>query len=204
MVIIERKLTYSCDPEHKSVCLELLEKIDEELSLEAELVAELRGDKLMLRVVGLEHAVESSISKIRNYVQELLRIRALDPRRGVTAEAITKYVGKAIPLDVLAEVIKYGAGATPRLQGSVIYVDADLETVIRYAKLVAKSMDMVPQTRYSHALKKLLMAALALFETSINEVVAILEGEGLLRDTELTIPWQDALRTVYEHFLTKS
>uniref|UniRef100_A0A7J3Z598 DUF2067 domain-containing protein n=1 Tax=Ignisphaera aggregans TaxID=334771 RepID=A0A7J3Z598_9CREN len=191
-VFVERSFTYSCPS--KNFCVELLEKLDEELALEAELYAELKQDKIVFRVFGLEPSVEATITKIKNYIVHFTKIRTLSPKQGLTAEQLAKFVHKAIPLDVLAEVLKRRGVTGVVIRRNTIYADTDLETVQAYAQLVAKVIDKTANLKYSHNLKKAIIAAIVLYNISIPEAIETLRECNVLNESEeLAVPWQSAL-----------
>lgn len=197
-IYIERIFTYSCS--NPTLCIELLEKIDEELSLEAELIAEFKHNKLVFRVVGLEPKVQSSINRIREYIESYMNRARLNPQKGIKADDLAKIVRRAVPIDVLAEVLRYSLNANPKISSSMLYVDLDLDTIVEYAKHVALSMERVSHIRYPHSLKKLLIASSTLLNISIDEVLSLLKDKNILSENlELKIPWQEALRIVIEH-----
>jgi len=199
-VFVERSFTYSCPS--KNFCVELLEKLDEELALEAELYAELKQDKIVFKVFGLEvfkvfglePSVEATITKIKNYIAHFTKIRTLSPKQGLTAEQLAKFVHKAIPLDVLAEVLKRQGVTGVAIRKNTIYADTDLETVQAYAQLIAKVIDKTANLKYSHNLKKAIIAAIVLYNISIPEALETLRECNVLNESEeLAVPWQSAL-----------
>lgn len=198
-VYVERTFSYNCL--NTAICLDLLEKIDEELSLETELVAEFRQNKLIFRVIGLEPHVQSSINRIREYIEFYMNVRRLNPRKGVKAEDLAKIIKKSIPIDVLVEVLRYSLKVSPREHMATLYVDLDLDTVIEYAKHVAVVMERIPHDRYSHSLRKLLIAASSLINVHVDELVNLLRDRNIVsEDLELRMPWQEALKIVMDYF----
>ncbi len=198
-IYVERIFSYSCP--NTSVCLDLLEKIDEELSLEAEIIAEFKHNKLIFRVIGLEPKVQSSINKIREYIETYMNIKRLNPQKGVRADDLAKILKKTIPIDVLAEVLRYALNVNPRVYSSTLYVDLDLDTVIEYAKHIVAVMEKVSHGHYPFNLRKLLIASSSLFNTHIDELINVLKDKNIISENlELKVPWQEALKTVIEHF----
>ncbi|MEM0026411.1 MAG: DUF2067 family protein [Ignisphaera sp.] len=200
-VFIERTFSYSCPS--RSLCLEILEKIDEELSLEAELFAELKHDKIVFRVVGLEPSVESAIKRIREYISQFIMIKSVNPKNGISAEQLAKLVHRTIPLDVLAEVLRRQGIQNVILKGSIIYADTDLETIEMYAQHIAKAFDKVSNAKYSYNLKKLIVAAIALYNVGTSEVLDLLsETNAVDEKLELKVPWQEALKYIEEKLMS--
>jgi len=191
-IYIERIYTYPCP--NVDFCLNILEKIDEELSLESDIHVEFKNNKLIFRVIGLEPNVISSINKIRNYISSLQLVRSLNPSRGISNENIVKLIKRTIPLDVLGEVIKRDLGAHVKIDKGVIYADVDLDTLLSYAERVARAMDKVSALGLSHSLKKLLIAAIALYDSNPMEIIKILQDNNLINESqELVVPWTKAL-----------
>ncbi|MEM0371699.1 MAG: DUF2067 family protein [Ignisphaera sp.] len=195
---IERSFSYSCNS--VSQCLEILEKIDEELSLEADLQIEMRSNKLIIKVIGLEPNVVSAITKIRDFLS-MYGSPKHDPRRGISSEIIVRYTKRMIPLDVLAYVLKKEFDIDAEVNGSLIYADTDLDTVITVAKKVAEVQQKIESMSYSSSLKKLLIAAVAIYNTSHVEIIEALQSLGYLNEkNELRIPWLQALEELDDIF----
>jgi len=196
-VFVERVFTYPCPS--KSFCVELLEKLDEELSLEAELYAELKHDKIVFRVIGLEPAVETSIARIRNFIVQYTQLSTLNPKRGISADQLTKMIRRSIPLNVLAEVLKRQGVAEVEVKNNVIYANIDIDTLKSYAELVANALEKASNLKVSQSLKHVIIAAIALFNISVQEVFEKLQLCGVLNEEgELTVPWQKALDCIEE------
>ena len=193
-VYVQRTLTYSCPS--TDVCLEILEKVDEELSLEAELHAEFRNGKLVFKVLGLEPNVQAALTKLRNFIAAYLSPKT-DPRRGVSADIIAKHIRRAVPLDVLAVVVEKTLGVKAEVRGPNIYADTDLDTLLTIAKKLSEAQQKVSQLQLPNTLKKLLMAAMTVYNVSHAEVLEGLKNAGYLNDkNELRIPWTEAVNTL--------
>lgn len=200
-VYVEKTYTYPCPS--TSICLEILQKIDEELSLEADLYAEFKLNKLVFRLMGLEPNVQSALVKLREFLTLYASSKA-SPRRGIEANVIAKYVKKAVPLDVLAVVIRRILGTSAEVKGSAIYSDADLETLLNIARKVAESYQRIESMSIPSSLKKLLVAAEAIYNVDHREVLEILRNAQLIdEDNELKVPWIQAL-TELEDLLESS
>ncbi len=199
-VFIERTFSYTCTS--RNLCIELLEKIDEDLSLDVELFAEFKHNKLIFRVIGFEPAVESAMKRIRDYINQFLMLKTLNPKNGISAEQLAKVIRKTIPLDVLAEVLKRQGIANVTLRGAMIYADTDLETIQMYAQRIAKAMEKVSNMRYSHNLKKLIITAITLYNVDVHEILDVLSENNVISDEmELKVPWQEALNYIEEKVL---
>ncbi len=191
-IYVERIYTYSCP--NTDFCLNILEKIDEELSLESNVYVEFKNNKLIFRVVGLEPNVISSINKIRNYISSLQFMRSLNPSKGISGDDIAKLIGKTIPLDVLGEVIKRDLGVRVKIDKGIIYADIDLDTLLSYAERISRAMDKASSLSFSYSLKKLIITAIALYNSNPMEILKILQDNNLLNENlELVVPWTKAL-----------
>lgn len=190
-VYIEKTYTYPCP--NTSICLEILQKIDEELSLEADLYAEFKLNKLVFKIMGLEPNVQSAMAKLREFLT-LYTLSKVSPRRGIEADVIAKHIKRTIPLDVLAVVVRKSLGVSAEVRGSTIYVDTDLETLLNIARKVAESYQRIESMSLPSSLKKLLTAAEAVYNVDYREVLEILRNAQLINeDNELKIPWVQAL-----------
>jgi hypothetical protein len=198
-IFIERSFTYSCSS--KLFCIELLEKLEEEIALGVEVYAELKQDKIIFRIFGLEPSVEEAIVKIKNFITQFTKIKALNPKQGLTAEQLSKLIHKAIPLDVLAEVLKKQGIAGVVIKGNTIYADTDLETLQVYSQLIAKALDKTKFLRLSYNIKKAITAAIALYNIDVREILEKLKNCGMLNENEeLIVPWQRALDCLEEAY----
>lgn len=190
-VYTERKFSYNC--ENTSKCLEILEKIEEELSLEAEIQVEMRSNKLIFKVIGLEPNVISAVNKIKDFLS-LYNSPKLNPRRGIPSEIIAKQIKKTIPLDILVHVLKKSLNIDASIRGSLIYADTDLDTVITIAKKISEIQQKIEPMSFSNSLKKLLIAAITIYNVSHVEILEVLQNLGYLNEkNELTVPWIQAL-----------
>lgn len=188
---IERSFSYNCD--NISKCLDILEKLDEELSLEADLQVEMKSNKLIFRIIGLEPNVISAIAKIRDFLSTYGSPKH-DPRRGISSEVIAKHIKKTVPLDVLAHILENDLEIDVEVKGSVIYADTDLDTIVTVARKIAEIQQKIEPMPYSSSLKKLLIAAIAIYNTNHVEILETLQNLGCINEkNELTIPWIKAL-----------
>ncbi len=194
-VYVERIYTYSCP--NIDFCLNIIEKINEELSLESDIHVEFKNNKLIFRVIGLEPNVVSSINKIRNYISSLQFVRSLNPGKGIRGDDIAKLVKKTVPLDVLGEVIRRELGAYVKIDRGTMYTDIDLDTLVSYAERVSRAMDKVSSLSFSYSLKKLFIATIALYDSNPMEILKILQENNLLNENlELVVPWIKALDVI--------
>lgn len=197
-VYVVKTLTYSCP--NMSLCLEILEKVDEELSLEADLHAELKLDKLVFRIVGLEPNVQSAMARLREFLEVYASPKA-DPRKGVRADVIARYVKKSLPLDVLAVVVKKSLGVSAEFRGSTVYADVDLDTLLTVAKKVAEIHQRVEHANLSTGLKKLVVATMAIYNIDYNRVLEVLRDMQYLgENNELKAPWTRVLDEIEKFF----
>ncbi|MEM1644547.1 MAG: DUF2067 family protein [Ignisphaera sp.] len=200
-IYIEKTFTYLCP--NTSICLEILQKIDEELSLDADLYAEFKLNKLVFKIMGLEPNVQSAMAKLREFLALYTSSKA-SPRRGIDANVIAKHIKRTIPLDVLAVVVKKNLGVSAEVRGSTIYVDTDLETLLDIARKVAESYQRIESMSLPSSLKKLLTAAEAIYNVDYREVLDLLRDAQLVsEDNELKIPWIQAI-TELENLLESS
>lgn len=190
-VYVEKTLTFICP--NTDLCLEILQKIEEELSLEADIYAELKFNKLVFTVIGLEPNVQSAIIKLREFLA-LYALRKADPKHGIDSNTITKYLKRTIPLDVLAIVIRENLGIPAEVRGSIIYADTDLDSFLSVAKKVAEAHKKVEQIPLPSNLKKLLIAAMATYNLDHREIMDILRNAQLINEyNELKKPWPQIL-----------
>lgn len=189
-IYIHRTFTYNCI--NTEQCLEILEKIDE-LSLEVDMHVEFKPNKLVFKLIGLEPNVQSAMAKIRNFLS-LYNSSKIDPRKGISSDIIAKHIKKTIPLDVLVIVIRKTLGIYAEVRGINIYVDTDLDTVLTISKKIAEAQQKIEQLPLANALKKLLVAAMAIYNISHIEILEILHNmQYLNEENELIAPWTNVL-----------
>lgn len=190
-VYVEKTFTFPCPS--VDLCLEILQKIDEELSLEANIFAELKLNKLVFKVIGLEPNVQSAMFKLKEFLSTYVLLKA-DPRHGIDVNTIAKYLKKTIPLDVLAIAIEKSLGVLVTIRGSMIYADTDLDTFLSIARKVAEAQKKIEQMALPNNVKKLLVAAIAIYNIDYFEVLETLRKAQLINDNhELKKPWQQVL-----------
>jgi hypothetical protein len=190
-VYVERTLTFSCPS--VDLCLEILQKIDEELVLEADIHAELKLSKLVFKVIGLEPSVQSAMFKLKEFLA-LYILQKVNPRHGIDTNTLAKYLKKTVPLDVVAVVIRKSIGVSADVRGSMIYADTDLEILLGIARKVAEAQKRVEQMQLPSNVKKLLVAAMAIYNVDHREILETLRSTKLIDENyDLKKPWSQIL-----------
>lgn len=195
-IYVQKTFTFNCP--NTSLCLEILEKVNEELSLKADVYVEFKMNKLVFRFIGLEPNVQEAMNKVREFLS-IYSLNRVEPRRGISMDVISKHINKTIPLEVLAVVIRKTLSVSVDVKNNYIYANTDLDTLLTIAKKVAESQQKVEKMQVPSSLKKLLIAAMAIHNVSHVDVIEALQRMQYLNEkNELTVPWVKALDDIEE------
>ncbi len=200
--IVEKVLHIDCGK--PDFCIELIEKVDEELSTQATVYAEMRGSKVVFRVIGFEPDVQRAVIKLRELINMIRRRHSAKPRAGITAEELAKFARKSVPLDVLAKILKT-QGIYAEARGSIIYADIDLDSLIAAAQSLGEALDKLNNMPLGHSLKKLVAAMMVI--TGLNPIQILRRAQeiGVVNEFgELVENWDSALDKLLEHSYSAS
>lgn len=198
--IIEKVLYVEC--EKPDFCIELIEKVEEELSAQATVYAEMRGSKILFRIVGFEPNVQRTMIKLREIVNLVKRLRTARPRAGISSEELAKFARRAVPLDVLAKVLRV-QGIHAEIRGPTIYADTDLNTLISLAQTIGEALDKLSKMPLGHGLKKLVAAAIVLTGLSPMQILQRAREVGVVNElNELVEDWEKALDRLLDAIYT--
>lgn len=194
--IVEKVLYVECDK--PDFCIELIEKVDEELSAQATVYAEMRGSKILFRIVGFEPNVQRTMIKLREIINLVKRLRTARPRAGISAEELAKFARRAVPLDVLAKVLRV-QGVYAEVRGPTIYADTDLNTLISLAQALGEALEKLSKMPLGHGLKKLVAAAMVLTGLNPMQILQRAKEIGVVNElNELVEDWEKALDKLLE------
>jgi len=195
--IVEKVISISCGS--KDLCYFLLEKVDEELSAQTTVIGEVRGDKLVFRIIGFEPDVERTIIRIRDIVN-VYRAAKRSARSGVTAEELSKLAKKSVPLDVLAKILRVQS-TYAEVKGNTIYADCDTETLVSIAREVGELLERIARMPIGINVKKFAVAVSYLTGLDPRHVVRKAMEMGILNeDMELSMQWDKAVDEFLERF----
>ncbi len=179
-------------------CVALLEKIDEELSSHAEVYAEIKGSKIIFRIIGFEPEVQKTVINLR----EIIALYKSLPRKavhGVTPEQLSKIVKKSVPLDLLAKILRFH-GVRAEVKNNVLYADIELDRLAEIARDLGEALEKVSKIPLGSGLRKLVAAATYLTGRSPSEILRVLRELGIVNeDFELLKPWSEALDQLLEY-----
>lgn len=195
---VEKVISVDCGKEE--TCLELLEKVDEELGGVATVFAEMKGSKILFRIVGFEPEVQRTALKLREILTLFARRRA-SPKYGVTAEEIAKMVRKSVPLDVVAKILRL-EGIHAEVRNNVLYADTDMDTVLEVARSVGELLEEVSKMPLEHSTRKFVLCVSAATGLKPSDVVRKAMAMGLIEDKELRMPWDRAVEEFLESLET--
>jgi len=189
--IIEKVLQIDCGSQ--DLCTELLEKIDEELSSQATVVAEVRGGKIRVRIIGFEPEVQRTAIRLREIVN-LFRRSKSSPRYGVSADELAKLARKTVPVELLAIVLRL-SGVSARAKGSMIYADTDMDTLIEYARELGEALEKASRLPLPFTTRRFVAACSMLTGLEPHQVARKAIEMGILNeDGELRMGLEEAIR----------
>jgi len=198
--IVEKVLHVECGK--PDLCIELIERVDEELSAQATVYAEMRGSKILFRIVGFEPNVQRTVIKLREIINLVTRLHTTRPRAGISSEELAKLARRAVPLDVLAKVLK-AQGVYAEIRGPTIYADTDLDTLISLVQTLGEALDKLSRMPLGHGLKKLVAAAMVLTGLSPMQILQRAKEIGVVNElNELVEDWEKALDKLLEAIYT--
>ncbi len=192
---VEKIVHIDCGSQNE--CAEILERVDEELSASAEVVAEVRGGKIRFRIIGFEPDVQRTAIRLRELIQ-LIRKSRSSPRYGVKPEELAKLAKRSVPLDLLSIVLRMN-GIRAEVRGSMIYADTDMDTLISYAKELGEAIEKASKLPLPYTTRKFVAACSVLTGLEPHQVVRVAEEHGLLgEEGELRTGLEEAVRRFVE------
>jgi len=194
--IVEKVVHIECGSQ--DFCTELLERIDEELSSHATIIAEVRGGKLRFRVIGFEPEVQRTVLRLREIINLVRRSRA-SPKHGVKADELAKLAKRAVPLDVLAAVLRSN-GIPATVKGDMIYADTDMDTLVQYARELGEAIEKASRLPLPYTTRRFAAACSILTGLEPHQVARRAFEYGLLNeDGELVVSIEEAIRRFLEY-----
>lgn len=192
---MEKVIQIDCGSQEK--CAEILEKVDEELSASAEVVAEVRGGKIRFRIIGFEADVQRTAIRLREVLYLIKKSRS-SPRHGVRSEELAKLAKKTVPLDLLAMILRIN-GISAQVRGSTIYADTDMDTLITYAKELGEAVEKASRLQLPYTTRKFVAACSAITGLEPHQVVRkAIELEIVNENGELRLGLEEAVRRFLE------
>ncbi len=181
---------------NEEACLELLNKITEEVSA-LWMKTEVKKNQLLIEAIGMPYELKElryQIEEIKKRIEMKYR-----PYVEIKASEFPKRAQVSVPLDALVEALKL-MGYQASLDGDTLKVDADFEEVVEVAKKIKEIYDTsdVVRFRLPHSAKK----AVAVISTALSldpeEVVNALVDMGFLREGdfkyEIAKDWREMVR----------
>ncbi len=189
--IVEKIIHVPC--ESQEICTELLEKVDEELSSQATIIAEVRGGKIRFRIIGFEPDVQRTVIKLREIISLFMKSRS-SPKYGVKADELAKLARRTVPLELLAIVLRLN-GINTEVKGNTIYADTDMDTLVQYARELGEAIERVSKLSLPYTTRRFVAACSVLTGLEPHQVARKALELGILNeDGELTTKLEDAIR----------
>ncbi|HDI02437.1 MAG TPA: DUF2067 domain-containing protein [Ignisphaera sp.] len=193
---VEKLLQIYCSSQE--FCIDLIEKIDEELSSHATVIAQMKGNKVLFRIIGFEPDVQRTLIQLKQLINLIQSKQRLKPSKGVSAAELAKLARRSVPLDVLAKVLQI-RGIPAKAKTNIIYADTDLDTLIQAAQSLGEALDEVSSIPLGYSLKKFVIGAIALTGLKPAMVLRKAEELGLINEKgELVEDWDKALEKFIE------
>ena len=194
--IVEKVFHVEC--ESQDLCTELLEKVDEELSSIATVIAEVRGNKIRFRIIGFEPDVQRTIIKLREIVN-LFRKSKSSPKYGVRSEELAKLAKRTVPLELLSIVLRVN-GIPARARGDIIYADTDMDTLVQYARELGEALERASKLSLPFTTRRFVAACNVLTGLDPSQIVRKAFDAGILNeDGELQLGMEEAIKRFLEY-----
>jgi hypothetical protein len=178
----------------------LLERLSRELKSGFARV-EVRGDRLVVELVGDKASIRESIVRVRRMLREMEVRRAPGGLYAYDPSAIRRNAGISVPLDVLAEVL-ISAGYRASYTGEALVTDAEMEVVAEASRRVAEALKALESVNAATGLRKALAAASAASGVGVEILLEEALSLGVAREAggRLIIKgsWRDSFRRLME------
>lgn len=156
---------------------------------------EIEDDRIMIELAGDGASIRETIIRIKRLQEEYrvsVKARGL---RVYNARRIHREAGLAIPMDVLAEVLRRN-GWRARESEEGIETDAPFDEVVSAAKLVAEAVGEMQHLDAARGAKKALATAMAVTGAPLQDAInAGLEAGVLVERSEggleARVPWRE-------------
>jgi len=154
----------------------------------------------MIELVGDGASIRETIIRIKRLLDEYRVVAKKGGLREYAARRIHREAGLAIPMDVLAEVLKRN-GWRSEAREDAIETTAPFQEVVSAARLVAEALEAMKHVQASRSAKKALATAMAATGAPLEDAVrAGLEAGVIVENDEgrleTVIPWREAAREI--------
>ncbi len=161
---------------------------------------EIRGSRLIIELAGDSASIRTSMIRLKKLLSELKVVE----RKGVYVyppNLIYKEAGMAVPLDVVAEVLKaYGYKASYTSEG--LETNAPLEEAVNAASAVAGALESMKAYPLTTSARKAVAAVSAITSLAPSDVISAGLSSGVLVEERerLSIKgsWRDAYKRLME------
>ena len=176
-----------------------LERLEKSIFSET-VIGEIEGDTIRLQIYGSKLAVNRTLRMLRKLLKEYSTPKT-GREKAYSLKLLSREAGISLPPDVLIEVLK-AEGFSARVEEGRLYTDADQDTVLGVASLIADAIKKLEHIYSTRTAKKLLIAYLTLNPT-LNPSEAVMKAltQGVLEeddDGKLYVrgDWREALKTL--------
>ncbi len=191
--MIKRRFVIKCSS--KDVCVELLNKITEEISIRW-MKTEIRGSSLIIEAVGMPYELKSLRYEIENLKGgiEIKRYKGGE----YSIQDLFKAAKSTVPIDALTAALKLKGYQVER-EGERLISNAPAEEVL---SLINKMNEIYQNDeirfKFPHGAKKIAMILHAIYDLTPEEIITLLKDEGVIVEGEfkyeLKEEWQRALK----------
>ncbi len=181
---------------NEEACLELLNKITEEVSA-MWMKTEVKKNQLLIEALGMPYELKElryQIEEIKKRIEMKYR-----PYVEIKVSEFPKRAQVSVPIDALVETLKL-MGYQVSLDNNVLRVDADFDEVVEVAKKLKSVYDTsdVVRFRLPHTAKKAVAVVSTALSVDPEEVVRVLLDLGYLREGdfkyEIAKDWREMVK----------
>jgi len=196
------KRVFSINCKSKDLCQQLMEYLWKEGTVMRELAMNIKGDKLIITIYGLEHEIIETWNRIREIASLFLKSTSKKSLVDITYEELTKIAKKPFIPDSLVMALEI-LGYSVKYQGTRLITTAPLELIIELTQKIGRALEEIGRWRISPSVKKLLATAYVL-DINLELVKEIGESLGVMRiedfRIELMKDWKEALKEIVKSY----
>jgi len=164
------------------------------------ILMKLQGDKIRIEIYGSQALAAMTAANLKRLLREYRVKRA--PRGGtrISRQALTRYAGVAVPVDVIVEVLKL-QGYRAYEEGDDLVTNADPEIVEQVASSLGSALAETQHLYATRTAKKLVLAAMVATGRGQLEVIDAGMSVGVLDEDDegklfVRGDWREALKKV--------
>lgn len=207
MPLVKRRFYITCAEDE---CFKLYELVKDKIPAVSHVTIEITSRGLLVEAYGHETDVKELWYEIKRVVGPLKEAMRKPGLKKYSVSLIVKTIHRTISPRILVEVLKRSSYSARYIdEEDAIYTNASFEEIVRYAERIAMLNEEVGRYVSTTSTRYYMIAACALSNLSISDVVKISIELGLIRQVDesryvLNRDWRSALDLFLKHTLNTS